>query len=127
MNQYPASAPVSPVQQYRAERDPRAWVAPAVATALGVMLAPTAFLFGALSVMATDSCGPDDCSDALTTTLAVIFGTLVIGGILAVAACLTSWLLPWTRRWTVTRAWLAGLSLLPWLVVLALVLNLPEG
>ncbi|WP_431991514.1 hypothetical protein [Streptomyces albogriseolus] len=111
----------------RTGRDPRAYVAPAIATVLGVMLAPLALLFGALSVMATDSCGPDDCSQALTTALDVIHGTLFLGGLLGVAACAAAWLLPRTRRWAVPRVWLAGLSLLPWLTVIALVFNLPEG
>ncbi|WP_439812058.1 hypothetical protein [Streptomyces sp. P9-2] len=109
------------------ERDPHAYVAPAVATVLGVMLAPLALLFGGLSVMATDSCGPDDCSTALTTALHVVYGTLFLGGLLGVAACAAAWLLPHTRRWAVPRLWLAGLSLLPWLTVIALVFNLPEG
>ncbi|MFD8266356.1 hypothetical protein ACFXC0_18720 [Streptomyces althioticus] len=117
----------SPVQRYGDERDPRAYVAPAVATVLGVMLAPLALLFGALSVMATDSCGPDDCSAALTTALDVVHGTLFLGGLLGVAACVAAWLLPRTRRWSVPRVWLAGLSLLPWLTVITLVFNLPQG
>lgn len=127
MSHYHAIAPAPPVQRYRADRDPRAWVAPAVVTALGALLAPAALLLGGLSVMATDSCGPDDCSQALTTTLSVIFGTLFFGGILAAGAWLASWLLPWTRRWSVPRIWLAVLSLLPWLFVLMLVFTLPEG
>lgn len=123
----PPAAPMSSVQRYRAERDPRAWVAPAVATTVGAFLVPVAFLFGAMSVMATDSCGPDDCSGALTTALTVIYGTLFFGNILAGAAWLASWLLPWTRRWSVPRVWLAGLSLLPSVFVLVLTFNLPEG
>ncbi|MFI1423065.1 hypothetical protein ACH4VX_34930 [Streptomyces sp. NPDC020731] len=127
MNVHHAAAPGPAVRRYRAERDPRAWVAPALATALGSLLAPFAVLLGGMSVMATDSCGPDDCSQALTTALTLIFGTLFFGGLLAAGAWLTAWLLPWTRRWSVLRAWLAGLSLLPWLFVLALVFNLPAG
>jgi hypothetical protein len=127
MSHHHTLAPVPPVRQYRTERDPHAWVAPAVATALGAFLAPAAVLFGGMSVMATDSCGPDDCSQALTTALTLVFGTLFFGGLLAAGAWLTSWLLPWTRRWSVLRAWLAGLSLLPWLFVLLLVFNLPAG
>ncbi|KES07504.1 hypothetical protein BU52_08530 [Streptomyces toyocaensis] len=127
MSHHHAAAPVSPVRRYRAERDPRARVAPAVAAALGALLAPAAVLFGGLSAMATDSCGPDHCSSALTTTLSVIYGTLSFGGVLSVCAWLACWLLPRTRRWSVPRIWLAGLSLLPWLVVLVLVFNLPAG
>ncbi|CAL9480345.1 hypothetical protein [Streptomyces pilosus] len=114
-------------RRYRAEPDPRARVAPAVATCLGALLMPAALLLGALSPMATDSCGPDNCSRALTTALSVIFGTVLYGGPAATVAWLASWLLPRTRRWSVPRAWLAGLSLLPWLVVLAVVFNLPAG
>lgn len=126
MSQHYAAA-VSPVRRYRAERDPRAWVAPAIATALGAFLLPVALLFGAMSVMATDSCGPDDCSRALETALSVIHGTLLFGNVLAGAAWLASWLLPWRRRWAVPRIWLAGLSLLPSVSVLVLTFNLPAG
>ncbi|MEV6837467.1 hypothetical protein AB0N17_23690 [Streptomyces sp. NPDC051133] len=109
----------------RDERDPRAWVAPAVATALMLVCGPAAALFGGLSAMATDSCGPDDCSDALNTALTWIYGLLSYGGPLALAALLTAWLLPWKRRWSGLRGWTAALALLPPLSVLFLVFTLP--
>ncbi|WP_437028758.1 hypothetical protein [Streptomyces sp. enrichment culture] len=127
MNRHRPAGPASTARQYRAEPDPRAWVAPAVATALGAFLVPAALLLAALSPMATDSCGPDDCSRALTTALALAHGTVLHGGVLAAGAWLAAWLLPRTRRWSVTRIWLAGLSLLPWAVALVLLLTLPEG
>lgn len=117
----------SQVGKYRDDPDRCAWPAPAAATVLGPLLAPAALLLGALSPMATDSCGPDNCSQALTTALKVLFVILVHGGILGVGAWLALWLLPRTRRWSVLRVWLAGLSLLPWMCALALVLNLPDG
>ncbi|MET7293281.1 hypothetical protein ABZS79_14300 [Streptomyces griseoloalbus] len=126
MSLHHLAAPVPPAWQYPAERDHRAWVAPTVATVLGSVLVPSAGLLGAMSVMATDGCG-SDCSQALTTTLTLIYGTLFIGGFLATGAWLTSWLLPWTRRWSVLRAWLAGLSLLPPVLVLVMVFTLPAG
>ncbi|MER6029212.1 hypothetical protein [Streptomyces sp. NPDC001851] len=107
------------------ERDPRAWVAPAIATALLGVLGPAAVAFAGLSVMATDSCGPDDCSAALNRSLSWIFHLLVLGGPLGLVALLTAWLLPWKRRWSVTRAWAAVLALVPPLGVLFLVLTLP--
>lgn len=107
--------------------DRLAWIAPTAATVLLVVLAPTALLFGALSPMATDSCGPDDCSQALTTSLTLIFGTLFFGGFLSFGAWLTAWVLPWTCRWSVPRVWLAAVSLLPPLFVLFLVLTLPAA
>ncbi|MFG3007639.1 hypothetical protein [Streptomyces calvus] len=121
----PAAAP--PVRQYRAERDRRAWVAPTVATVLGAVLTPSAVLLAAMSVMATDGCGPDDCSQALTTALSLIYSTLFFGGFLTTGAWFAAWLLPWTRRWSVLRAWLAGFSLLPPVLVLVMVFMLPAG
>ncbi len=109
------------------ERDPHARVAPAVATVLGLLLAPPALFFWGLSDMATDSCGPDDCSPELTSALDVVDGALLLGGPLGLAAWVAAWLLPRTRRWAVPRLWLAGLSLLPWPVVITLVAGLPPG
>ncbi len=109
----------------RADRDRRAWVAPAVATGLLTVLGPAALFLGGLSAMATDSCGPDDCSQALTTSLSLIYGTLYFGGFLTLGAWTAAWVIPWTRRWSVLRACLAFASLLPSLFVLLLVFTLP--
>ncbi|CAL9497364.1 hypothetical protein [Streptomyces griseomycini] len=121
------AAPAPSLRPHPAGRDRRAWVAPAVATALLTVLGPFAVLLGGLSAMATDNCGPDDCSQALTTSLTLIYGTLFYGGVFTFCAWLTAWLLPWKPRWSVPRAWAAAASVLPPLFVLALVLNLPEG
>ncbi|MFI9252453.1 hypothetical protein [Streptomyces sp. NPDC053069] len=109
----------------RDARDRRAWVAPTIATALLCVLGPAAVVLAGFSVMATDSCGPDDCSAALNTSLSWIFGLLRYGGPLCIGTLLTAWLLPWTRRWSVTRAWTAVLAVLPPLGVLFLVFTLP--
>ncbi|SDC92986.1 hypothetical protein [Streptomyces prasinopilosus] len=109
------------------DQDRRAWVAPTIATALLTVLGPVALLAAAMSPMATDACGPDDCSQALTTALDVVAWGTVLGGVLTLCAWLTSWLLPWRTRWSVPRAWAAALSLLPPLFVVLLVFNLPEG
>ncbi|MEV5875082.1 hypothetical protein AB0L75_12770 [Streptomyces sp. NPDC052101] len=109
----------------RADRDPHAWVAPTVATALAVVLGPAAVMFGGLSVMATDSCGPDDCSAALNTALSWIFGLIFYGFPVSAAALLTAWLLPWKRRWSAARVWVALGALLPPLAVLYLAFTLP--
>ncbi|MGW1911319.1 hypothetical protein ACWCQS_11440 [Streptomyces sp. NPDC002076] len=106
-------------------RDPRGWVAPTIATALMVVLGPAALLFGGLSAMATDSCGPDDCSAALNTSLSWIFGLISYGGPLSAVALLMAWVLPWRRRWSVARAWTAAFALIPPLTVLYLVFTLP--
>ncbi|MFF8732588.1 hypothetical protein ACF073_39920 [Streptomyces sp. NPDC015171] len=107
------------------ERDPRAWVAPTVATALMVPLAPLALAFGGLSAMATDSCGPDHCPAALNTALACVYGLLYYGSVFSFGALLTAWLLPWRRRWSTARVWAAVAALLPPLSVVYLVCTLP--
>ncbi|MGQ5636990.1 MULTISPECIES: hypothetical protein [unclassified Streptomyces] len=109
----------------RGERDPRAWVAPVIATVLMGVLGPAAVALAGLSVMATDSCGPDDCSAALNTALSWIFGLLLFGGPLGLVALATAWALPWKRRWAGTRAWTAALALVPPVGVLFLVFTLP--
>ncbi|MET9129915.1 hypothetical protein [Streptomyces antibioticus] len=116
-----APVPVAP----RDHRDPMAWIAPTVATVLLALLCPTALLFGGLSAMATDGCGPDNCSQALTTALSLIYGTLFFGGFFTLGTWVTAWALPWTRRWSVIRIWLAAVSLVPPLLVLLLVFTLP--
>ncbi|MDO0913921.1 hypothetical protein QQM39_24750 [Streptomyces sp. DT2A-34] len=108
-----------------AERDPRAWIAPLVATILLAFLGPAALLLGGLSVMATDSCGPDNCPSALDTQLSVIYGTLAFGSLPTLAAWVTAWVLPWHRRWSAWRAGAAVAALLPSLFVLLLVFTLP--
>ncbi|MFJ6074337.1 hypothetical protein ACIQFU_26490 [Streptomyces sp. NPDC093065] len=109
------------------DRDRRAWVAPTAATAALVLLAPPALIFGMLSPMATDACGPDHCSKTLTTSLALIMVFLIPGGFVAFVSWCTAWLLPRIRRWSVLRALLAAVSVLPPLCVLLLVFTLPGG
>lgn len=111
--------------QYSAERDRLAWVAPLVATVLLALLGPFAVALGGLSVMATDSCGPDDCSQALTTSLTWIYGILFYGGCFSFAALVTAWALPWKRRWRALRVWSAVAVLVAPLAVLYLVFTLP--
>ncbi|MBQ1098737.1 hypothetical protein KBY55_22370 [Streptomyces sp. b94] len=118
----PPSPPPYPAP--RDHRDPLAWIAPTVATVLLSVLGPAAGLLGLMSVMATDGCGTE-CSQALTNALTLIYGTLFFGGFLAFGAWLAAWVLPWTRRWSATRIWLAAASLLPPVFVLLLVFTLP--
>ncbi|WP_343999049.1 hypothetical protein [Streptomyces thermocarboxydovorans] len=122
--------PITPKPAFQlpaADHDRRAWVAPAVATALLFFLGPAALFFGGLSPMATDACGPDNCSQALMTRLTLIEGTMFYGGLLTSGAWVTSWVLPWTHRWSMWRALAAALSLMPSLFVLMLVMSLPQG
>ncbi|WGD42256.1 hypothetical protein [Streptomyces cathayae] len=59
---------------------------------------PVALPVGATSPRATDSCGPDDCSQALTTALDVVLRAMPLDGVLTFGARLTSWLLPRNTR-----------------------------
>lgn len=121
--QHLAAQPPSPSDA--ADRDPKAWIAPLVATVLLVFLGPAALLLGGLSAIATDSCGPDDCSPALNTQLSVIYGTLSFGTLPTLAAWITAWALPWQHRWSTWRIAAATIALLPPLFVLLLVFTLP--
>lgn len=106
-------------------RDRRAWVAPTVATVLLALLVPPAVVFGGLSAMATDGCGPDDCSSALMTSLTLIYAILVYGGLFTFVAYVTTWALPWTHRWSALRVWVAAAAVSPPVAVLFLVFTLP--
>ncbi|WP_235787149.1 hypothetical protein [Streptomyces mutabilis] len=55
----------------------------------------------------------------------MIYGTLFSGAFLTHGAWVTAWALPWTRRWSALRIWMAALSLLPPVFVLILVFTLP--
>ncbi|WP_173094545.1 hypothetical protein [Actinomadura verrucosospora] len=107
------------------DRDPQAWVAPLLATVLALLLGPAALVLGGLSAMATDNCGPDDCSPALMRHLDLIYSILKFGWPVVLAAIATAWLLPWRRRWSTARVCSALASLVPPLLVLALVFTLP--
>jgi hypothetical protein len=109
------------------DRDRRAWVAPLIATILLVVLGPLAILFGGLSGMATDACGPDNCPPALMTSLDVIYGILDYGLLVTLPAYAASWALPWQLRWLPLRAGLAFVSVLPALTILVLVFTLPSA
>ncbi|MGW1897883.1 hypothetical protein ACWCQB_10580 [Streptomyces hirsutus] len=109
------------------DQDRWAWGAPTIATVLLTVLGPVALPAAAMSVTATDSCGPDDCSQALTTALDVVHRGTALGGVLTFCAWLVSWLLPWRSRWSVPRARAAALSPLPPLFVILPVFNLPKG
>ncbi|MDN0194158.1 hypothetical protein [Streptomyces sp. S.PNR 29] len=101
------------------------WTAPVIATVLLAVLWPAALFFGGLSAMATDACGPDDCSSGLMTSLSVIYGTLSYGGLFSAAAYVAAWALPRERRWSALRSWTAIAALLPPGLVLLLVFTLP--
>lgn len=110
-----------------ADRDEAAWVAPGWATGLALFLIPVAMIFGGLSPMATDGCGPDHCSRALEQALAGIIGCLYATLSVTPALLLASWLLPRRMRYSAARRIAAWCALLPPVFVILMVFALPEG
>jgi hypothetical protein len=108
------------------DRDENASGAPLWSTVLAVLLVPVALLFGGLSPMATDSCGPDHCSQALNDALAVIMGGLDLTLVGTPALLLLSWLLPRRMRYAKARRTAAWCALLPPVTVILMVFGLPE-
>lgn len=107
------------------DHDHRTSTAPLVATVLLAVLGPAALFLGGLSVMATDSCGTD-CPTALTTWLYLIYGTIVFGGVLSLAALVTAWSLPRKVRHRNLRRWAAIATVAPPVLVIALVCTIPS-
>ncbi|GGW56503.1 hypothetical protein CP966_16310 [Streptomyces galilaeus] len=106
--------------------DHRTSTAPLIATVLLTVLGPAALFLGGLSVMATDSCG-SDCPTALTTWLYLIYGTIVFGGVLSLAALVTAWSLPRKVRYWNLRRWAALITVAPSVLVIVLVCTIPSS
>ncbi|MBT2406575.1 MULTISPECIES: hypothetical protein [unclassified Streptomyces] len=106
--------------------DENSSAAPVWVTVLAVILVPVALLFGGLAPMATDSCGPDNCSLALDQTLGVVSGALFATFTATPALLLASWLIPGRRRFATARRAVGWCALLPPLTVILLVLGLPQ-
>ena len=105
--------------------DHRTSTAPLVATVLLTVFGPAALFLGGLSVMATDSCGTN-CPTALTTWMYLIYGTIVFGGVLSLAALVTAWSLPRKVRYWNLRRWAAIATVAPSVLVIALVCTIPS-
>ncbi|WP_328300171.1 hypothetical protein OG389_21940 [Streptomyces sp. NBC_00435] len=78
-------------------RDPRAFIAPLVASLLTLPLAAVAFFFVALSPMACDSCG-EIASDRFDASYGVAFTVFATGLLLALGLLVAAWALPWQRH-----------------------------
>ncbi|WP_107091550.1 hypothetical protein [Streptomyces sp. MMG1533] len=107
------------------DHDPRPMSAPLVATLLLAVIGPAALFLGGLSVMATDSCG-SRCPTALTTWLYLIYGTILFGGVLSLAALVTAWSLPRKVRYAKLRCWASTVAVAPSVLVIVLVFTIPS-
>ncbi|MCX4788390.1 MULTISPECIES: hypothetical protein [unclassified Streptomyces] len=117
-------APAGPVVP---ARSPNAWIAPTVATVLSFFLTSLGMFAIGFAVMATDSCGPDDCSSDITVPLSLMAYGLYAAPFITPPALITAWALPWRPRWTTARRWAAAIAVLPGLMAvggLALLLTL---
>ncbi|MFF1561157.1 hypothetical protein [Streptomyces sp. NPDC058279] len=102
-----------------AARDPRAFVAPLVATLITLPLGLVALCFAGISPMACDSCNGDE-AHSFDDSFAAAFTVFQAGLAVALVLLVTAWALPWQRRHAAKRVVLAALA--PSAVVLAWVL-----
>ncbi|MFI6725158.1 hypothetical protein NRF20_20315 [Streptomyces sp. R-74717] len=123
-------APAGPVATgpVAAAHSPDAWVAPTVATALSGLLTCIAMFAIGFAVMATDSCGPDNCSSDITVPLSLMAYGLYATPFITPLALIAAWVLPWRPRWATARRWAAAVAVLPGLTAVGgLVLLLTLG
>ncbi|MGK5548723.1 hypothetical protein ACSNOH_28920 [Streptomyces sp. URMC 127] len=109
----------------RGDRDEDGRGALIVPAVLALLLVPVALCFGGLAPMATDSCGPDDCSRALNQALEEVMAGLYLTVAGTPALLLTAAVLPRRMRYAAGRRIAAWSALLPPLFVILRVLNLP--
>ncbi|MCX5110317.1 hypothetical protein OOK13_17535 [Streptomyces sp. NBC_00378] len=106
---------------------PNAWVAPTIATVLSFYLTCFGMFAIGFAAMATDSCGPDDCSSGITVPLSLMGYGLYAAPFITPLALVIAWVLPWRPRWTTARRCAAAIAVLPGLTAvggLALLLTL---
>ncbi|MGW1200614.1 hypothetical protein ACWD4B_32945 [Streptomyces sp. NPDC002536] len=103
--------------------DGKAWCVRGVTALLVLPLLAVDLFFIGLSPMATDSCGPDDCSDALMTSLAVA----PVVWLVAAALLVVTWALPSHPRHGATRGAVAAGAFAAGALVIGILANLPMG
>ncbi|MEU2131183.1 hypothetical protein ABZ587_22985, partial [Streptomyces sp. NPDC018352] len=74
---------------------PNAWVAPTIATVLSFFLTCFGIFAIGFAAMATDSCGPDNCSSAITVPLGLMAYGLHAALFITPLALIIAWVLPW--------------------------------
>lgn len=102
-------AQLTGVMDQDTSRDKRAFVAPLVSTLLTLPAALIAFFIVGLSPMACDSC-EKAASDRFDASYDVAFPVFTIGLLLVLAVLVTSWALPWQRRYSARRVGFALLA-----------------
>lgn len=120
--------PVAPAGPVVPARSPNVWVAPVLATVLSFFLTCFGMFAIGFAAMATDSCGPDNCSSGITVPLSLMAYGLYAAPFVTPLALITAWLLAWRPRWTTARWCAAAIAVLPGLMAVGgLVLLLTFG
>ncbi|MEU3775987.1 hypothetical protein AB0F11_22760 [Streptomyces sp. NPDC032472] len=94
---------------------------------LAILLTPVALMFGGLAPMATDGCGPDNCSASLDAALAAIAVCWQATLFATPALLLAALPMPRTGRYAAARRVTAWCAVLPPAAVVLMVLGLPAG
>ncbi|MFF9512058.1 hypothetical protein ACF1BU_00020 [Streptomyces sp. NPDC014724] len=118
------SAPTRPAVP---ARSPNAWIVATVATVLSSFLTCLGMFAIGFAVMATDSCGPDNCPSDITVPLGLMGYGLYATPFVTPLALIAAWVLPWRPGWAAARRWAALIAVLPGLTAaggLALLLTL---
>ncbi|MCX4846258.1 hypothetical protein [Streptomyces sp. NBC_00893] len=100
-------------------RSSNAWAAPTIATVLSFFLTCFGMFAIGFAAMATDSCGPDNCSSGITVPLSLMAYGLYVTPFITPLALVAAWVLAWWRpRWTTARLCAAAIAVLPGLTAL---------
>ncbi|MEV5241005.1 hypothetical protein AB0K89_18150 [Streptomyces cinnamoneus] len=119
---WPSRADMPPFGRSQ-DHDSKAWI---VRTLIGVVMLPLMgldFLFISLSPMATDSCGPDHCSDALNDALLAA----PVVWLIALVLLIVTLALPSRTRFRDSRLLTGILAVTGGFATLAILANLPTG
>ncbi|MEV5198862.1 hypothetical protein [Streptomyces sp. NPDC053720] len=108
------SALVGPAGPVVPTRRLNACVAPAIATALSFFMTCFGWFAIGFAAMATDSCGPDNCSSGITVPLGLMAYGLYVTPFVTPLALIAAWVLACRRpRWTTVRLCAAAIAVLP--------------
>ncbi|MCK1822492.1 hypothetical protein MTQ10_23490 [Streptomyces sp. XM83C] len=105
------------------DRDPPAWVAPAVASAVLLACSPCVLLIVGMFLLLVGNHCEDTCGQGPDPALLAVAGVILYAAWLPVATLITSWALPWKRRWSKLRVVLAVPAASPVLLLALLTLR----
>ncbi len=119
---WPSRADLPPLARPQ-DHDSWAWVVRTVISVVMLPLLGIDFFFIGLSPMATDSCGPDHCSDALNDALLAA----PVVWLVALVLLIVTWALPSRTRFRDARLITALFSVAGGFATFSILANLPTG